>query len=274
MGARAVDRILSAGRAAMPELSAGDGAIAAHVARRLEGEDAPDGLDAVEVYLACACATGDAGALAEFERRYFATVPAALGRLALGRDEIDEVIQSLRVRLFVADGGAPRVVGYAGHGQLGGLVRVAAIRAGLNLLRQRGKLEQDADGFEDVPVAADDPELARLKAQHRGAFKEAFEEAVRALEPRERSLLGLALVKGLGIDKVATIYGVHRATAARWITSARANLTRAVQRSLGARLGVDTAEVAGLLPLVESQLELSLERLLGTHAADQPGASR
>lgn len=268
-GARVVERIVRAGRAAMPDLALDDAAVARHLARRLDGEDAAEALDAAELYLACACATGNAGALAEFERRYFATLPAALSRLALARDEIDEVMQGLRVRLFVAEDGAPRVVGYAGHGQLGGLVRVAAIRAGLNLLRQRGKLEHDADGFEELPVAADDPELARLKAQHRGAFKAAFEDAVRGLEPRERSLLGLAIVKGLGIDKVATIYGVHRATAARWISQARASLTRAVQVGLGERLGVRVDDVAGLLPLVESQLELSLERLLRTHADPQ-----
>ena len=39
-------------------------------------------------------------------------------------------------------------------------------------------MSDSADGLEEVPVAADDPELARLKAQHRTAFKAAFEEAV------------------------------------------------------------------------------------------------
>jgi RNA polymerase sigma-70 factor (ECF subfamily) len=262
-----VERILRAGRAAAPAIAAGDAMVASRIARRLEGEEDAAGLDAVEVFLACACAAGDAAAMAELERRFFAAVPAALARLGLGRDEVAEVQQVLRVKLFVADGGAPRIEAYAGHGQLGGLVRVAAIRAGLDLLRQRGRIDQDADGFDDLPVAADDPELARLKAQHRAAFKAAFEDAVRGLAARERSLLGLAIVKGLGIDKVAAIYGVHRATAARWITQARANLTHAVQERLGARLGVDPAEAAGLLPLVESQLELSLERLLRTGGA-------
>lgn len=268
MAIDAVERILQAGRAAHPEVTAPASLLGPLVRARLADEEQPDHLAADEIYLACACATSDAAAIAAFERRYFGAIPAALSRLSLGRDEITEIEQILRVRLFVADGGdLPRVVSYAGQGQLGGLLRVAAIRAGLNLLRERGRLDHDAsDGLEDVPVAADDPELARLKAQHRTAFKAAFERAVASLEPRERSLLNLALVKDLGIDKIGAIYGVHRATAARWIANARQSLVRGVHKVLGETIGARGSDLENLLPLVESQLELSLERLLRSRA--------
>lgn len=265
----AVESILRAGKAALPAIAAPADALARLIATRLEGDDNPDALAADELYLAAACALGDRAALAAFEQRYFGVIPAALSRLSLSRDEIAEVTQQLRIRLFVAEGGdTPRVVAYAGQGQLGGLVRVAAVRAGLNLLRDRGRLggasggPDDGDDLEDVPISSDNPELARLKAQHRTAFKAAFEQAISSLEPRERSLLGLAIVKGLGIDRIGAIYGVHRATAARWVTAARANLTRALHKILAVQLGVEKSGVDDLLPLVESQLELSLERLL------------
>jgi RNA polymerase sigma-70 factor (ECF subfamily) len=264
------EALIEHGRAAFPEVTASRDALAPLVAQRLQGEDQPAQLDREELFLACACALGDGAAITALERRYFGVIPAALSRLSLGRDEIAEVEQILRVRLFVADaeeGALPRVVSYAGHGKLGGLLRVAAVRAGLNLLRDRGRLDYDAeDGLEDVPIATDDPELARLKAQHRTAFKAAFEEAVASLAPRERSLLDLSTVKRLGIDKIAAIYSVHRATAARWVTGARDNLTRAVHRILGQRLGLREGELENLLPLVESQIELSLERLLASRS--------
>jgi len=263
--------IIARGRAQYPQVTASTDALAPLVRQRLDGEECPDELDVEEVFLACACALGDRTAIAAFERRYFDVIPAALSRLSLGRDEIAEVQQTLRMRLFVADpehGTVPRVVSYAGHGRLGGLLRVAAVRAGLNLLRDRGRLDANAgDGLEDVPIAADNPELAKLKAQQRTAFKAAFEDAVASLTSRDRSLLDLAIVKRTGIDKLAAIYGVHRATAARWVTSARDNLTRAVHRILGERLGVRGGELENLLPLVESQVELSLERLLKTGGA-------
>ena len=262
-----VNAIIDKGRAAYPQVTVGNDAIAPLVQQRLQGEEQPDALIAEEVFLACACALGDSAAIAAFERAHFGVIPAALSRLALGRDEIAEIEQVLRVRLFVADpdseSAMPRIVAYAGQGQLGGLLRVAAVRAGLNMLRDRGRLDQaDEDGLEQVPIASDDPELARLKAQHRAAFKAAFEEAVGTLAPRERSLLDLSIVKRMGIDRIGAIYGVHRATAARWVTSARENLSRAVHKILAARLGARGADVDNLLPLVESQIELSLERLL------------
>ncbi|MDQ3367587.1 MAG: hypothetical protein M3680_19370 [Myxococcota bacterium] len=263
-----VDRIVQVGRAVFPEITASTERLAPVIRERLEGED-PALLAADEIFLACACALADASAIRAFERRYFGVIPPALSRMSLGRDEIREIEQVLRVRLFVAGDHPPRVLAYAGQGQLGALVRVAAVRAGLNLLRDAGRLDRDPDGLEDLPVKSDDPELARLKAQHRTAFKAAFEDAVTGLEPRERSLLGLAIVKGLGIDRVGALYGVHRATAARWIAQARANLTKSVQRLLAARLGIPAAELEDMLPLVESQLELSLERLLRSRMGDR-----
>src|SRR5688500_1313655 len=147
-GADPVHRILQIGRVAYPEITTGAPALEPLIRQRLDGEEhvdrtalpfgsaagraqvpAVDHLDAAELYLACACATGDTAAIATFERRYFSAIPAALSRLSLGPDEIAEIKQVLRVRLLVGEAGEPaRVIGYAGHGQLGGLVRIAAIR--------------------------------------------------------------------------------------------------------------------------------------------------
>jgi RNA polymerase sigma-70 factor (ECF subfamily) len=264
MAAADIERIVRAGHAALPEITVASELLAPLIGERLEGEEAPELLAADEVFLACACAVRDQNAIAAFERRYFSVIPAVLSRLALGPDDVAEIEQQLRIRLFVVEpDGVARVVSYAGRGQLVGLVRVAALRAGLNLLRDRGTLGTGgSDELEDVPIAVDDPELANLKVQHRAIFKLAFEDAIAGLSPRERSLLRLAIVKGVGIDRVGAIYGVHRATAARWIAQARETLTRAVHGALVARLRVTRADLTHLLPLVESQLELSLERLL------------
>jgi RNA polymerase sigma-70 factor (ECF subfamily) len=257
-----IERVIEAGRKGFPDLAIDDDQIRPLVKQRLAQSDG-ESLAADEVYLACACALRDPAAITTFERRYFQVIAPALARMSLTRDQIKEVEQTLRVRLFVAETGElPRVVSYAGDGQLGGLVRVAAVRAGLNLLRDAGKLEHSDDGFEELPQSADTPELSQQKAQHRAAFKAAFEDAIGALEPRDRSLLQLSIVKGHGIDRIAAVYAVHRATAARWLASARENLTKIVHQRLGERLEVPVDELGDLLPLVESRLELSLERLL------------
>lgn len=116
----AVDRILAEGQAAHPNITARSEDMARLIANRLDGEDHPAAVAADEVYLAAGCALGDRAALATFEEKFFGVIPAALSRLALSRDEISEVEQLLRIRLFVAEGGEPaRVVAYSGQGQLG-----------------------------------------------------------------------------------------------------------------------------------------------------------
>lgn len=258
-----IDRVIEHGRAQFPELAIAEDRLRPLVKQRLAAADQPDALAADEIYLACACALRDPAAIALFEKRYFGVIAPALSRMTLTRDQIAEVEQQLRIRLLVAEGDQPpRLVGYAGEGQLGGLVRVAALRIGLNLLRDAGKLDHDDGGFEDLAVSGDTPEASQLKAQHRAAFKAAFEDAIGALESRDRSMLQLSIVKGASIDRIAAIYAVHRATAARWLQTARDNLTKIVHRRLGERLNLPADELGDLLPLVESKLELSLDRLL------------
>src|SRR5512142_2306898 len=99
----AADDIFQAGKKTFPELSPSRDEMLQLIRKRLDGEASAEALAADEIYLACACALRDAGAIAAFERRYFSAIPAALSRLALGRDQIAEIEQLVRIKLFVAE---------------------------------------------------------------------------------------------------------------------------------------------------------------------------
>jgi RNA polymerase sigma-70 factor (ECF subfamily) len=87
---------------------------------------------------------------------------------------------------------------------------------------------------------------------------------VEALAPRQRTLLRYAYVDGLGIDRIAPLFAVHRATAARWLAEARLELLRHTRKILAARLALPVEELQSLLRSVESQLHVSLARLFAT----------
>ncbi|MEM1013744.1 MAG: transcriptional regulator, partial [Planctomycetota bacterium] len=57
-------------------------------------------------------------------------------------------------------------------------------------------------------------------------------------------------------------HDVHRATAARWLVSARETLAKDTQRILRARLHVTQSEIESLHRLVRSDLDVSLCRIL------------
>jgi RNA polymerase sigma-70 factor (ECF subfamily) len=257
------------GRAAWPDIAVTDGELAGAASIRLAEAAARstdlrlDALDAAELYLAAACARGDAVALDRFRARYVDVVTAALRRMGLDEAEREDVWQTLCERLLIATEGEPaRIVRYAGTGELSGLLRVAATRVALNWLERENRRRPDGDWLDALPDTHSDPELALMKDQHRTGFKEELTGALAALAARDRAILRLHLVERVSIDVVAGVYGVHRATAARWITSAKEGLARLVRDRLAARWRVTDSSLPVLRSLIDSQLDLSLERLL------------
>jgi len=134
------------------------------------------------------------------------------------------------------------------------------------MLLRRRKHSSSEDWLEDLSSPDDDPALARLKATHRHAFKQAFEEAVRRLSPREHALLRLSLLQDRSIDQIGAIYGVHRATAARWVDAAKRQLRQLTSEVLAANYQLTGPDLDRVVELIESRLELSIDRLLATAA--------
>ncbi len=264
--ADAVRRGLEEARAAWPAIELADELFAAYAAGRVgEGPDL-DGVDWPELYLACALGRGDEEALRAFDRHYLREVPAAIAHVGLSRGDVDEVVQEIRAKLFVADAGqAPRIDAYAGGGSLHGLVRVMAVRAAISIARRhKREVRNPEDEILRLPATAVDPELDSVKRELREHFAEAFAEAVVELSPRERNLLRMHLLDGVTLDQLARSYGVHRVTITRWLARARRGLLRATRRQLEARVGGPIGELDSFVGLVRSRLDLSFRRLLAS----------
>jgi RNA polymerase sigma-70 factor (ECF subfamily) len=218
-----------------------------------------------DLLLAHAAGLGDVAAIGAIERAHVRG--SAAGRLRGQRfsaDEVAEIEQSLREHLFVAKPGeAPKIAQYAGRGELAGWIGVSATRAAL---RARKKTEREVSvsesGVISRAVAEGSVELDFVKEAYRPAFKEAFHEALASLDEKERLLLKQHAVDGLGIDALGELYGVHRATAARWVAKVREAVLDRTRVAFEKRMNVGRAEFESLLRLARSQLDLSLKRVL------------
>jgi RNA polymerase sigma-70 factor, ECF subfamily len=217
-----------------------------------------------ELHLTRACASGDARALERLEHDYFGEIDRALGRVRTGIPR-DDFAQMVRERLYVPPSGRPaRIAEYAGRGDLRTWLRVTITRTLLNLASRRPDDRQADDALlEAMPALGDDPELELIKRRYAKELREAFAHAAASLSPRERTLLRHAMVDQLSIDAIGSIYGVHRATAARWINGARDVLQERVTRELAERLQVDRADLEHIVGLVRSRLDVSVRRCLG-----------
>lgn len=228
-----------------------------------------------ELHLACGCSRGDKDALARFDVDYMSAVGPALAHMKLPQGTADEVRQRVRHKLLVPTdvGGYPKIDAYAGRGKLRGLVKVVATRTALNLIRASKREVGLSDGgggldLSRLPSPERDPELHYMKQQYRQHFSEAFEAAVGDLDGRQRNLLRLHLLEGITLDRLATMYDVHRATVVRWLAKARSTLMEATHKRLQARLSVNPEELESLMRLIASRLDVSVQRMLQTRDAD------
>jgi RNA polymerase sigma-70 factor (ECF subfamily) len=262
-----VARITAAGVAAWPEVVISDALIAARIAAQLRdvvgGE--PPAFDArhdADLYLATALGAANPAALRVFEAKLVPEIAIALRRLRLPGGTTDEVTQALRFELLVNEG-TPKILDYAGRGELAAWVRVTATRKALKLARKAGRDETlDEVLLEHWPDATPDPQGKHLRSTYTAELKAAIKGAFAALAVRQRNLLRQHILDELTIDDLARLYRVHRATCARWLADARADLARNTRKQLSAALGLPSSELDSMLRFLDSDIELSISRIL------------
>jgi RNA polymerase sigma-70 factor (ECF subfamily) len=257
-----LEALIRRASSAWPEVLLDPARFAEYLGRRID----PAELDQARVedlWIACAAAGGNPAALAVIEVRYLPDLDAALRKMRLSSDRIEEVKQGLRQLLFVGNGESPPRIGdYRGVGDLRSWLRVMAMRAALKLLRKHGRETSSDDALLEARAHEDDPEMAYMKATYRVAFKAAFQEALDSLSAQERTLLKQQIVDGLGIDELGSVYEVHRATAARWVKAVREKLLVRTRRAFILRSGIASDECDSIMAMVRSQLDVSLHRRL------------
>ena len=244
-----------------------DTAFLAYLAERMP-EDAPVAealttVRAADLRLAWACAAEHPGAAQTFRAELQGAAAAAAARAVSG-DLVDEVVQETMTKLLVRNGDTPPTIAkYSGRGRLSKWVQTVALRVARTRTRKRS--EEPADNVEilaDRMLEVGDPELEAIKRTYRAQFKLAFRAALDGLSPRQRNLLRLELIDRATIDSIAKIHGVHPATISRWRADTRTRLLKDTRRAFERDLKVGRDEFHSIMRLIQSQLDVSLPRLL------------
>jgi RNA polymerase sigma-70 factor (ECF subfamily) len=259
-------------RSACPGVDLAESEFATYVAERLPsaaGQDEQEAESEIELqwadlYLACACANGDKAALSRFDEAFSEEIDAAVKRIGAAIEH-DELRQLVWVKLFVAaPGQKPRITEYRGRGKLRTWLRITAMRVALdrNALAVGREIPFEGDALSFLIGGGEDPELKYFRHAYTEEFRMAFGDAFEGLESRDRNLLRYAFGEGLSIDAIASVYSVHRATAARWVSKAHAAVLDGVRQALQSRLRVTKKELSSILRLIASQLDITLDTYL------------
>ena len=137
------------------------------------------------------------------------------------------------------------------------------MRTAYGLKRGLPKEQPTSDALLDaLPFEGTSPELLSLRRDFARPFHEAFTAALATLGPRERNVLRLYLLEGVPSEVIGTMYGVHRATVARWIASTHEQLLGETRRRLTAELGVIGKDLDTLMRLATRGIEISIATVL------------
>jgi RNA polymerase sigma-70 factor (ECF subfamily) len=220
---------------------------------------------AAELYLAHACLAGESAALMELDRAWLPSLARAIRKVDSNAAFAADVGQRLRERLLVGDARGGRALEqFKGQGPLAAWLAIAATRLAVDVKRLKGEQSHESDGaLARLPARSGDLELDFVRRAHRADFATAFREAMEALDPKLRNVLRLSSIDRLSIDRIAALYGTHRATAARWVSTAKEQLVAGTRARLKERLRLSNDELESLLGVLQSHVEVSVERLLG-----------
>jgi RNA polymerase sigma-70 factor (ECF subfamily) len=263
--ATVIARAHAAARAKWPDVAVELARFSEELVRRLGADVDADRLAAIvtdDVYLAIACLDSDRPAIDHLERDYLSEIDRAARKVRATEDQAAEVRGQLRRLLFTAEPNrACALAEFTGRGDLRGYLRVIATRELLRIVN-RGKRELPIEPLLEQLDLSRAPELGMLHARYGADIADALRSALEALDERQRALLRYSLVAGWSIDRIGKLYGVHRATAARWLNAARDALGEQLRREVATRLAIAIDDVESIVRLVRSQIDVSILRIL------------
>ena len=262
---------LSRARKTWPTVDLEDADFIHYLAERIpqdaRAETALQSLFIEDLFIAAGTIQGNMGALDAFNEHYRGVVYRSAQRVEKQGIQADDVTQELMEYLLLPRGERPPALAlYSGQGPLLAYVRVSSLRRALKLLKKENKLPSDG-GLERVMELADaddDPELAVLKHTYRGEFKEAFHQALASLESGERNLLRYHYLTDLNTRQIGKLLGLHQSNVVRRLAAVRAALQAQTRENLMNQLDVGASKFQSIMMLVQSQLDLSIERMLET----------
>lgn len=212
---------------------------------------------AVDLYLCAACAQGDERAIRVLDSEVLPLTLSCIRRIDGATAFVDEVLQMVRDKLFV--GPTAKIGEYRARGPMVAWLRTVATRAALDAVRARKGHPQQALELSDR-LAHDDvnPMKDVIASRYVQPFQQALRRGVASLSTRERGLLRMHLVGRCNIDQIGTMYGVHRATAARWLHGARESVFDFVRSELKAAHNLTDGEFASIARGIQSKLDFEI----------------
>jgi RNA polymerase sigma-70 factor (ECF subfamily) len=220
-------------------------------------------LRGTDLFLAMACAAGDPAALGYFESVLLSRVNAYVARFHLSADKLDDVRQKVRIKALVGD--TPGIGRYRGQAPLAVWVHVTAVRLAIDAVAPQRAQAVEVDLL-DLVSWDHGPETETAKRLYGPRLQAALEGILRSLPERDQTILRFHVVEGLNVDAIGAIYGVHRATVARWLVAIRARVFDKLKQEFAVGWKASSSELRSLVSLLRDYIDITAKRILAPGA--------
>jgi RNA polymerase sigma-70 factor len=222
-----------------PELGPTDEAAKAETFAKIHHED---------LYLAIACSHNDRVAWEHFADDYAPLLRNFAAQACRNSSESEDLAQEITARLLRDK---ERLAGYNGRGSLAGWLRVIVSHAAIDRFRRTNRLtsleELQERGSEAVPQ---NPEKRKedetLDSRWGPVFTRVAADCLRRLPARDRLLLCLYYLQNVSLKDLGRQFGIHEATASRWLERIRRDMRKQVERELRKKHGLGSTEIESL----------------------------
>jgi RNA polymerase sigma-70 factor len=249
------------------EILSGESAVTGYpAAGRLRQHLSLDKLHLEDLFLAHACSKGDSIAWEYFVDAYLPVLRRCAAQACRCMSRSEDLAQELVTKLL---DDRHRFAGYSGRGSLEGWLRVAVSHAAIDHFRRNRKqvsLEELQDSGQAAASARNGLSTAgqseRIDARWGPVLLSVLVEDLRRLPPRDRLLLSLYYVQDVPLKAIGRQFGVHEATASRWLERLRQGLRKRIEREMKRRHGLRAGELESLWQWVSEETDFSLQEVV------------
>jgi RNA polymerase sigma-70 factor len=201
-----------------------------------------------DLYLAIACAADDRIAWEYFADDYGPILRRFAAQACRNPGDAEDLAQEITTKLMKSK---ERLGRYNGRGSLTGWLRVAVSHAAIDKFRIANRMSS-LEELEEKGVAVTHQNTDMVEANESldsrwgETIGRIIQETLRTLPARDRLLLSLYYLRNVSLKDIGRQFGIHEATASRWLERMRLDIRRQVERELHKKHRLTSSEIRSL----------------------------
>jgi RNA polymerase sigma-70 factor (ECF subfamily) len=226
-------------------------------------------LSAQELCFAIACAQGDETAWNEFMQEYRGFLQAVAYQLTKNDTQAEELVETAWSELYglreVEGKRVSKFSAYSGKGSLKGWLRAVLFQLSVDRHRKQSRYvqpEEEKDFERLAKPVAHAYEQHPIAERYQIATHKALEYAIACLEIRMKLILSYYYYDNLTLKQIGQIFGVHEATASRWLQKIQLDIRQSAEKFLRQEYKFNNIQIKECIEYASDNADVDIKSLL------------